>query len=237
MRRRGRGMVLVVIVAMLTPALADADDLGGVGTASITVHSPGDLPVVPTILMADCFCGADRQINGQLPEYVGSGVWDSHAFVRTAGRLRPPSNGQPNRLAFYDSEKTDIAVEATLIRTDDRSQLGLVVRANGQFGTGLTDYRLVAFLQNDRAYLVAWAGGKRTQLADVAGFAPPATTRLRMEIVGTQVRVLADGVRVIELVLPAPLDTQLAGYTFAGLYAEDASVERIDDVLVTTWPP
>jgi hypothetical protein len=29
----------------------------------------------------------------------------------------------------------------------------------------------------------------------------------------------------------------LAGYTFAGLYSEDASDERIDDVLVTTWPP
>lgn len=237
MRRRGRGIVLVVIVALLTPALADADDLGGLGSASITVASPGDLPVVPTVIMADCFCGPGVSINGQLPEYVGTNKWNSHAFVRVSGRLRPPANGQRNRLAFYDAGQADIAVEATLIRTDKKSQLGVMVRANAVFGAGVDAYRLVGFLQDDRAYLVAWAGGAQTTLADVAGFTPPATTRLRMEIVGTKVRVLAGGVPLVEMALPAPLDTQLANYTHAGLYAEDAVDERVDDVLVTTWPP
>jgi hypothetical protein len=238
MRRRGRGIVLIVIAAMLTPALADADDLGGLNSQSIAVDSPGDLPVVPTILMADCFCGRDQSINRQAPQYVGSGLWEAHnGWARQTGRLRPPSNGSANRLAFYDSGAVDIAVEATLIRTDTKSQLGVMVRANAVFGTSATAFRLVAFLQNDRAYLAAWAAGVRKTLADVAGLKPPATTRLRMEIVKSDVRVLADGVVLIDMALPSPLDTQFAAFTFAGLYSEDATSERVDDVLVTTWPP
>jgi hypothetical protein len=77
----------------------------------------------------------------------------------------------------------------------------------------------------------------RKTLADVAGLKPPATTRLRMEIVKSDVRVLADGVVLIDMALPSPLDTQFAAFTFAGLYSEDATSERVDDVLVTTWPP
>jgi hypothetical protein len=238
MRRRGRGIVLVVIVAMLTPALADADNLGGLNSQSIAVDSPGDLPVVPTIIMADCFCGPNASINKQAPNYVGSGLWDSNnGWVRQSRQLRPPVNGFANRLAFYDSGKTDIAVEATLIRTDTGSQLGVMVRANAVDGTAANAFRLVAYLRDDRAYLVAWAAGARKTLADVAGLTPPATTRLRMEIVGSDVRVLADGVVLIDMALPSPLDTEFAAFTFAGLYSEDANDERIDDVLVTTWPP
>ncbi len=238
MRRRGRGIVLIVIAAMLTPALADADDLGGLNSQSIAVDSPGDLPVVPTILMADCFCGADRSINKQAPEYVGSGQWSSNnGWVRQSRRLKPPNNGNPDRLAFYDSGKTDIAVEATLIRTDTTSQLGVMVRANEVFGTAANAFRLVAYLRDDRVYLAAWAAGVKKTLAVVAGLKPPATTRLRMEIVKSNVRVLADGVVLIDMALPSPLDTDLAAFTVAGLYSEDAERERVDDVLVTTWPP
>ena len=112
-----------------------------------------------------------------------------------------------------------------------------MVRANAVYGTGSSAYRLSAFLQNDRAYLVAWAAGSRQILANVAGLKPPATTRLRMEIVGSTVRVRADGVLLIDTTLPSPLDKQFANFTFAGLYSEDAVNERVVDVLVTTWPP
>ncbi len=236
MRRHGRGIVLVVIVAMLTPALADADDLGGLRPGTITVASPGDLPVVPTIIMADCFCPPDRSINKEPPQYVGSGTWDANnAWRRSKGVLYPPTVGESNRLALYDAGRTDLAVEATLVRTDPASRLGLVVRSDGERAPS-TSVRLVAYLEDREVLLVAVLGGTKQTIANEMGVAPPTTTRLRGEVVEDAVRVLADGVTLIDTMLPADVHKTLAGLTFVGLFSELARNERVDDMLVTTWP-
>ena len=239
MRRRGRGIVLVVIVAMLTPALADADDLGGLNSQSIAVDSPGNLPVVPTILMADCFCTTPwSSIGGTLPEYVGTRGWrTAGTWSVTGARLRPPTNATANRLALYDVDKVDVAVEADMFRVNKNVPLGIVVRSNGQLVTGATMTRLQVTVSADKAVLTAWVNGAATDLVTADASMLPDDYRLRVEVVGSSVRVAAAGVVVIDTSLPAPFDSDLSAGTHVGLVSQSAGNERIDDVLSTTWPP
>jgi hypothetical protein len=239
MRGRGRGIVLIVIVAMLTPTFADADDLGGVVSGTITVASPGDLPVVPTIIMADCFCTSPQtSIHSTFPEYVGKQSWQTAgAWSVSDSRVRPPTSGAANRVALYDAGITDVAIEADVFRVNKLVQLGLVARSDGQLLMSETMRRLQAVVANDRAVLTAWVGTTSKELANVDASKLPASYRLRLEIVDALVRVSAADVVLIEMNLPAPFDEELAKGTAVGLIATNAGNERVDDVLVTTWPP
>ena len=239
MRRHGRGIVLVVIAAMLTPALADADDLGGVRPGTITVASPGDLPVVPTILMAECFCTSPwSSINGTLPEYIGKQAWrTAGTWSVTSSRLRPPTSGTANRLALYDAGSTDIAVEADMFRTNKNVELGLVARSNGQLTGSESMRRLQVVVANDLAVLTAWVESSVKELAAADASKLPGSYRLRLEVVGAAVRVSAAGIVLIDMKLPSPFDVELAEGTHVGLIASNAGNERVDNVLVTTWPP
>ena len=230
--------MLIVIVAMLTPTLADADDLGGVRPGTITVASPGDLPVVPTIIMADCFCTSPwPSIHGTLPEYIGKQGWrTAETWSVTGSRLRPPTSATANRLALYNAGSTDVAVEADIFRANRNVQLGLVARSNGQLSSSTTHRRLQVVVANDLAVLTALVGLVSTNLANVDASKLPGSYRLRLEVVGAAVRVSAAGIVLIDMKLPSPFDVELAAGTNVGLIASNAGNERVDDMLVTTWP-
>jgi hypothetical protein len=239
MRPRGRGAVVIVIAALLTPALADADDLGGATSASLAVIGSTDRPVVPTILMADCFCTSPwSSIDGTRPEFVGSNGWSTYGtWSVTGSQLRPPNNNTSDRLALYPSGVVDVAVESDVFRSNKNVQLGLVARSNGQLLSGVGMRRLQVVVASGRAQLTAWVGTSVVLLADVDASSLPNEYRLRMEVVGSDVRVSADGVPLIALTLPSPYDTLLASGTWVGLAASNAGNERLDNVLATTWPP
>lgn len=239
MRPRGRWPVLVAIVALLAPTAAAADDLGGVSSATIAVDMPVDLPRVPDVLMADCFCTTPfASIDGYDSEYVGSDVWRTYGtWSITGARLRPPNNSIADRLALYPAGRTDAAIEATMFRVNRNVQLGLVARSNGEIRPGPAMRRLQVVVFDGRAVLSASVGTATVVLADVAASLLPAEYRLRMEVDGPRVRVAVGSTLLIDLTLPAPYDVELATGTFAGLVATSAGNERIDDVLVTSWPP
>lgn len=243
MRPRGRGVVLVVIAALLAPTLADADDLGGLTAGSITVDSPGDLPVVPTIIMADCFCTPSfiflfNTISGRRPERIGSERWATSGIWSITGeRLRPPTATTADRLALYNARRADVAVEADFVRSNATLTFGLVARSNGEITGSATMRRLQIVVASGRAVLTGWVGTTVTTIADVDASWLSATYRLRMEVVGSRVRVSVGATVLIDQTLPSPLDGELAAGTHVGAVATGASTERLDDILVTAWPP